>query len=403
MDFFPIPLTEEQRLADAIKHGHGGIEDQAFFDLVVRAVQVALDCPTALLSFVGEETQWFVAREGFKPSCTSKDFSLCAYTVMSDEPLVIANAETDPCFANHPIVVQDPYVRFYAGAPIKAPSGTRIGALCVLDYVPRDLPSAEKLDFLKVMAASISDRIRARTGKEPLESEDQSRVKAKSEFITLVSHELRTPLTVILGNSRLMEHMATVPRLKTMAHAITNSGTHLLSLIEHIINYSSFEKGEILLDEAAYEIASAMAPSIEAFQGQVEQLGKSMTLDLSDAPPWLYADLDQFRVALKCVIGNAVHHGGDTIVISCARSEDQAIVFTIADNGESGWATEHTSPMQPFSVGKDIDTRTIGGLGLGLSLTQRIMKTHGGDVQVAREGDWTKVLLRLPAWRSEKR
>ncbi|MGR3598823.1 MAG: GAF domain-containing protein [Heliomarina sp.] len=83
-------------------------------------VRKLFDCPTALVSLVEEDEQWFKARDGFNISRTPRDYSLCAHTIMSDESLVICDTLSDPKFSNYPVAINDPNIRFYVGSPINS-------------------------------------------------------------------------------------------------------------------------------------------------------------------------------------------------------------------------------------------------------------------------------------------
>jgi serine/threonine-protein kinase len=98
----------------------------------------------ALVSFVDEDRQWFKARVNFDRSETSRDISFCAHALEERRPLIVPDTDTDPRFADNPVVaLADPRVRFYAGIPLRLSTGSALGTLCVIDYEPRTLTTAQ--------------------------------------------------------------------------------------------------------------------------------------------------------------------------------------------------------------------------------------------------------------------
>ena len=112
---------------------------EAGFDDVVEIARAVCEAKAALVSFVGDDRQWFKARIGFEPSQTGLDSSVCvhAVAVAAGEILVIRDLARDPRTAANPLVTGEPHLRFYAGAPLRTAEGLVLGSLCVLDVRPR--------------------------------------------------------------------------------------------------------------------------------------------------------------------------------------------------------------------------------------------------------------------------
>lgn len=110
--------------------------EENFDDLVELAREIC-ETPTALVSLVDDDRQWFKARVGFSECETNLDSSVCQHGLDSDELLVITDLTADPRTAQNPLVAQEGGIRFYAGAPLRVESGDVLGMLCVIDTVPR--------------------------------------------------------------------------------------------------------------------------------------------------------------------------------------------------------------------------------------------------------------------------
>ncbi|MBW3563797.1 MAG: GAF domain-containing protein [Acidobacteria bacterium] len=140
-----LPPNENERLAELRRLGIlDTTPEKAFDDLTFLASQIC-QTPVALVSLVDEERQWFKSRVGLELTETPRDQAFCAYAIHDSSMMVVSDTHEDPRFRDNPLVMGDPYVRFYAGVPLSVRSGLNIGTLCVLDSRPRDLSSSQRL------------------------------------------------------------------------------------------------------------------------------------------------------------------------------------------------------------------------------------------------------------------
>lgn len=138
------PHNEAQRLLALRSLKILDTEAEEHFDRITRMARRMFDVPVALISFVDADRQWFKSRQGLIASETPRDLSFCAHAILSEETLVVEDALEDERFAANPLVTADPKIRFYAGHPITAPDGMRLGTLCVIDFLPRRFPDADR-------------------------------------------------------------------------------------------------------------------------------------------------------------------------------------------------------------------------------------------------------------------
>ncbi|HSQ11233.1 MAG TPA: GAF domain-containing protein, partial [Burkholderiaceae bacterium] len=109
------------------------------FDRLTRLAAAIFDVPTALVSLVDRDRQWFKSAHGSEARETPREISFCAHAVASKAPMVVPDALADPRFAENPMVKGAPRVRFYAGQPLILPDGNCVGTVCLVDTRPRDL------------------------------------------------------------------------------------------------------------------------------------------------------------------------------------------------------------------------------------------------------------------------
>jgi GAF domain-containing protein len=131
------------------------------FDTIAELAADRFDVPIALISLVDSNRQWFKARVGLDVPETAREVSFCTHAIAGDEVMVVPDATDDPRFAANPLVVGEPHIRFYAGAPLVLASGQRIGTLCVIDRRRRAFDARERR-ALKLMAQQVVDLLELR-------------------------------------------------------------------------------------------------------------------------------------------------------------------------------------------------------------------------------------------------
>jgi diguanylate cyclase (GGDEF)-like protein len=152
---------EDARLAALHRYGLLDTPPDEAFDRIARLVKVVLETPMAVVSLVDRERQWFKSKQGMKVSETPRNASFCTHTIQSTKPLIVNDAHADPRFANSPMVVGDPHVRFYVGVPLRSRDGYNVGSLCSMDTKARVL-NPEQIIVLEDLARLIVDEFELR-------------------------------------------------------------------------------------------------------------------------------------------------------------------------------------------------------------------------------------------------
>ena len=130
-------ISERERLAELAGYNVLDTSAEPAFDTIVRAAAEGTGCPTALISLLDEDRQWFKARCGLDVGETPRDQAFCEHALRADAPVIVADATMDHRFQDNPLVTGAPGIRFYAGFPLRTPTGAVLGTLCVLGYEPR--------------------------------------------------------------------------------------------------------------------------------------------------------------------------------------------------------------------------------------------------------------------------
>jgi len=154
----PTPANELRRLETLRNLNLLDTPAEERFDRVTRLAKQVFATPIALVSLVDQDRQWFKSRQGLDATETPRDISFCGHAILDDKIMVVNNAAEDQRFCDNPLVTCDPNIRFYAGYPLSAPDGSRVGTLCVIDRQPRKI-SNEQLQLLRELGRMIEEEL----------------------------------------------------------------------------------------------------------------------------------------------------------------------------------------------------------------------------------------------------
>lgn len=184
----PAPATDAARVAALQKYAILDTEpEQAFEDLTLLASYVC-KTPIAAISLVDEDRQWFKSRIGLQVSQTPRDIAFCSVAIQQSDVMVVPDTFEDDRFRNNPLVVSDPYIRFYAGAPLINEDGYALGTLCVVDRTPRELGLDQKealLSLSRLVLAQLELRRNLQLLKEALTERSTAEHEREREIASL--------------------------------------------------------------------------------------------------------------------------------------------------------------------------------------------------------------------------
>jgi diguanylate cyclase (GGDEF)-like protein len=154
-----IPQDEKNRLETLGSLDVLDTQAEERFDRLTRMAKRMFDVPIALVSLVDENRQWFKSCIGLSASETSREISFCGHAILDNEVFIINDALNDERFADNPLVLNDPNIRFYAGCPLTV-NGHRLGTLCIIDQTPRNFEH-DDIDTLKDLASMVERELEA--------------------------------------------------------------------------------------------------------------------------------------------------------------------------------------------------------------------------------------------------
>lgn len=233
----------------------------------------------------------------------------------------------------------------------------------------------------------------------------ESASRSKSEFLANMSHELRTPLNAIIGFSSIMHSQTFGPmghdKYLEYALDIKESGDHLLSIINDILDLSKIEAGQFQLYESKMHLGKVLASALRIVRGRPEAEKISLIEDIPDTLPIIYGDERALKQVVMNILSNAVKFTDEkgTVTLSCHYDpgNDFPVEIRCTDTGVGMREEDIDKALKPFTQIDNSYARRHEGTGLGLPLVQKLMDMHQGKLHIqSAEGRGTTVSLFLP-------
>ena len=272
----------------------------------------------------------------------------------------------------------------YIAAPLCDGFGRRYGVTVVFTDISERQRTEQELSHYRL---HLEQLVSARTLELATARDQALRAnQAKGVFLANMSHELRTPLNAMLGLAQLMRADATPEQLDRLGKII-GAGTHLLSILNDILDFTKIDSGQITLEHVPFAIADVLHKVLVLMEGDAKAKNLRLEMDVHDAPAHLRGDPVRLSQALLCYVGNAVKftdYGGITLKARLAGQWDGGpiIRFEVVDTGIGLAPHQAVRLFHEFQQVDASSTRLHGGTGLGLAITQRLARLMGGDAGV---------------------
>ncbi|HVO03601.1 MAG TPA: HAMP domain-containing sensor histidine kinase [Candidatus Cybelea sp.] len=225
--------------------------------------------------------------------------------------------------------------------------------------------------------------------------------RAKSEFLAHISHELRTPLNAVIGFSDVLSENRTGNVLETACEygkLINSAAQHLLGIINDVLDMSRIEAGKVTIAPRPANLRNILKGAANLTVHQAEARGITFEHTVAEDAAAIECDEQLLKQVLINLLSNAFKYtdAGGTVRLKAVAGTEEMIEITIVDSGVGIPSPQLTRIFEPFMVSSAM-TRARGGIGLGLSITKRLVELHRGTIAISSVvGKGTTVTVRLP-------
>jgi two-component system cell cycle sensor histidine kinase PleC len=253
----------------------------------------------------------------------------------------------------------------------------------------------DKNDLIEALERSKQDSDLARVRAEAAS-------RSKSEFLANMSHELRTPLNAIIGFSEMIHSGGFAHKSEEYSKLIRDSGQHLLTLINDILDLAKIEAGRMNLHETDLEPGEIVSDCIKLMAGRAQSGSITLNSDVPAACPHLRADERALKQILLNLISNAVKFTppGGNVTVGVYPQADGSLAIAVSDDGMGIAECDQARVFENFGQGRHDVVTSDKGTGLGLPIVKGLIEAHGGSVTLeSAVGKGTQVTLHFPASR----
>ncbi|EIF34922.1 signal transduction histidine kinase [Burkholderia sp. Ch1-1] len=392
----------EQRRLDTLESLHIlNTTPEPAYDRIVRRASEFFEVPMCVISFAGQEEQWFKARLGLDIDEAPRTGSFCEATLERNGVLIVPDARLSPRFAEHPFVTGPPWIRFYAGVPLEVEDGQHVGTLCIMDVRPRVFDQS-LVDALTDFAAMVVDELHLRLRTIALERELRKQKaaeaeaiasqKARADFLAMVTHELRAPLNSIAGMVSLISQSGGHVPAEIGVEALRDSTDHLVRMINEVLDLAKLEASGFTFARIPFDVRRELRCALSSVRLQAASKGLRITLDIdSQVPAYLMGDRTRVSQIVLNLLGNAVKftaHGEVNVRVRAEQfgSQRASVTIVVTDTGMGMRDQIAEALFSDFSQEASVKSQ-YGGTGLGLSICRKLVYAMAGTITAsARPG-----------------
>lgn len=397
----PLPPDEAARLAALRAYRVLDTPPEPAFDDLTELAAMILDVPIALISLVDDDRQWFKSKVGLDADSTARSISFCGHAILDTEVFIVSDTSTDARFRDNPLVVADPKIRAYAGAPLRTPDGYRLGTLCTIDRRPREISPAQARQ-LEILARQVVMQLELRQHTRVLEAITRTQAglvealqmqKHDLELaITAASHDLRGPLSRMRRLAdHCLEHLVPEdPQLVEALQRISSNGARLTHLVDQSLTIDAGPRDAVDLADVVREVTNDLKSEASAHGVRIE-----LDIDEPNAVSIAGPRIRLFQIVHN-LIANAIkysHPQRESFVTVELRHDEERPVLVVRDNGLG--IPEHAQ-NRVFDRYQRFHPDVAPGTGLGLAIVKHHVDDFGATIDMTSNDAGTTFAITFP-------
>jgi signal transduction histidine kinase len=361
------------------------------YDEIVKLASDICGTPISLISLIDMQRQWFKANIGLDASETSREVAFCTHAILGDDVMMVADAELDERFHDNPLVTSYPSIRFYAGMPLITVDGHKLGTLCVIDRVPREINDFQK-NALRVLSRQIVNhldrRLKVNQLGEALKTVNEQNKKLEelydvnARMLSIIGHDLRAPLSTLKSFLDMFaEEWIGLEDAKDIAAKLGMSYNYAQELIDNLIVWARNQFDGAGAVYAAVDVHTMVARCFDLLSFQAAEK-KNVLTNLLEEGFQVKTETNMLYFMVRNLLHNANKFTGDGQITVAAATKANEVWINISDTG-IGMTQEKIDKLFEWDAAiSTYGTTGEKGSGIGLSMSQEFAHKIGGHIEV---------------------
>ncbi len=401
------PADEPERIQELYRYDVLHTQSEEDFDEIVKLACSICNAPISRITLIDSYKQWHKAKVGLSSSEDDRNISFCAHAILENGLMLVPDARADIRFHDNPLVTTNPNIRFYAGMPLVSANGFKIGTLCVIDRVPRNL-TEDQAFALKVLAKQVIKLFELRLRNREIDSTNTLLERQKKQLgelsaiqnkiISIVAHDVRGPVSSLKNIIELRrENTITTEEVMEFMGSVDRQLDSTLYMLTNLVEW-----GAILLRGSSQEMKAVNLYELLAGEMKIFEIPTSVKNNILhnqvQKDCLVYSDENILRFILRNLIGNANKFTENGRITVTAEREPEQYKISVADTGVGMTEEIRTNLFDPTKRNSRKGTHQENGSGLGLILSQEFAQTLATTLTVNSEEDTgTSVHFFIPA------